>query len=72
VLVRAIDLASRIAANGPLGLAATKELVRLSVVDPAAAKIRLGEWQATVFSSDDAREGAQAYLEKRDPVWKGR
>jgi len=30
------------------------------------------EWQAKVFSSEDAREGAAAFIEKRDPVWKGR
>jgi enoyl-CoA hydratase/carnithine racemase len=72
VLTPAIEVAERIAANGPLGLAATKQLVRLAVTDPAAARERLTEWQATVFSSDDAKEGARAYMEKRPPVWQGR
>jgi len=72
VLPTAIELAERIAANGPLGLAATKELVRLSVTDPAAARERHGEWQARVFASEDAKEGALAFIEKREPKWKGR
>jgi enoyl-CoA hydratase/carnithine racemase len=72
VVRRAIELAEQVAANGPLGLAATKELVRLSVTDPDAARDRLADWQAVVFSSDDAKEGALAYIEKRPPVWRGR
>jgi enoyl-CoA hydratase/carnithine racemase len=72
VLSTAVELAERIAANGPLGLAATKQLVRLGVDDPAAARERLAEWQGVVFSSEDAKEGALAYMEKRPPVWQGR
>jgi enoyl-CoA hydratase/carnithine racemase len=72
VLATAIGVAERIASNGPLGLAATKELVRLATVDPAAAEDRLTHWGAVVFSSEDAMEGARAYVEKRDPVWRGR
>jgi enoyl-CoA hydratase len=72
VLDDAIALAERIARNGPLGLQATKELVRLAVTDPAAALVKQNEWQGVVFGSDDAKEGATAFIEKREPRWTGR
>ena len=72
VWATALDMAERIAANGPLGLAASKELVRLSASDPAAARQRMAEWSSVVFASEDAMEGARAYMDKRDPEWKGR
>ena len=72
VLDTALGLAERIAANGPLGLQATKQLVRLAVQGPAEAAAIQADWQKKVFGSEDAREGATAYIEKRNPVWKGR
>jgi enoyl-CoA hydratase len=72
VMTTAVAMAERIAANGPLGLAASKELVRLSASDPVAARERQADWSAVVFASEDAMEGARAYMEKRDPVWRGR
>lgn len=72
VLDTAIGYAERIAANAPLGLAACKELARLAVAQPAAADERLGEWQSVVFTSEDAKEGAAAFIEKRPPLWTGR
>ncbi|MEU6558125.1 enoyl-CoA hydratase/isomerase family protein [Nocardia nova] len=72
VLETAIALATTVAANAPLGLAASKELARLSVTDDAAATERLKHWQREVFASADAAEGAQAFLERRTPHWQGR
>lgn len=72
VLEAGIALAERIARNGPLALQATKELVRLANVDSAKATARQAELMATVFSSEDAKEGATAFIEKRDAVWTGR
>lgn len=72
VLARAIELAERIAANGPLAIAATKELVRMGAREPEATAARRVEWQSVVFASEDAMEGARAYVERRDPVWRGR
>jgi enoyl-CoA hydratase/carnithine racemase len=72
VLETALALAERIAANGPLGVAAARELVRLGVSDAARARARRDEWQPIVFSSEDATEGALAFVEKRPPVWRGR
>lgn len=72
VLDAAVVLAERIAANGPLALQATKQLVRLATDDAAAAKALEPEWQGRVFGSEDAMEGATAFIEKRPPIWKGR
>jgi enoyl-CoA hydratase len=71
VLTAAVELAGRIAANAPLGLAAAKELVRLTLTDPERAGARQKELQHQIFTSEDAKEGAAAFVEKRTPVWRG-
>ena len=73
VLDEAIALAERIVANGPLGIAATKRLIRTAVdLGPAAAWELQDELQPQVFGSEDAKEGATAFIERRPAVWKGR
>jgi enoyl-CoA hydratase len=71
VLDTAIAFGKRIAKNGPLGLQATKQLVRTAAVDAAKAHELSEDWVAKVFSSNDAQEGTTAFIEKRDPVWTG-
>jgi enoyl-CoA hydratase len=72
-LATALELASAIAANGPLALAATKRILTESVDWPDAEFFaRQGDVAGPVMTSEDAREGATAFAEKRPPVWKGR
>ncbi len=74
---RAWELARLIASGPPLVYAAIKEIVR----DAEDAKFQdamnriTGRQLASVdvlYSSDDQLEGARAFAEKRDPVWKGK
>jgi enoyl-CoA hydratase/carnithine racemase len=71
VMDSAMTFAERIAANAPLSVAVTKELVRLAVADAERAAARLDEVRPIVWASEDAREGAIAFVERRAPVWKG-
>ena len=71
VLDAAVELAQRIAKNGPLALAATKKILRSAITDADKARQLFAEWQPKVFSSNDAKEGSLAFVEKRDPKWTG-
>jgi enoyl-CoA hydratase len=67
------ELAAAVAANGPLALEASKRiLVKAQDWSEDEAWQKQGEIAGPVFGSEDAREGATAFAEKRPPVWKGR
>ncbi|MBR0778629.1 crotonase/enoyl-CoA hydratase family protein [Bradyrhizobium diazoefficiens] len=69
----ALELASKIGANGPLAVKASKQVIvesRLWPDDQMWKKQQ--EIVASVFTSEDAREGAAAFAEKRAPNWKGK
>lgn len=72
-LETALELAEAIAQNGPLALAASKRILTESLDWPDAEFFsRQEQITRPVMDSEDAREGATAFAEKRPPVWRGR
>lgn len=69
----ALEYAAKIAANGPLAVAASLQVVA-SAQDwhSSEAFAKQQEIVAPVFTSEDAIEGATAFAQKRAPNWKGR
>ena len=67
-LDKALEIAGMIAANAPLSVEAIKRSVRetegLSEEDGLKLELEIG-WP--VFGTEDAKEGAKAFAEKRDP-----
>jgi enoyl-CoA hydratase len=68
----ALGLAGEIASNPPLAVQRMKQGLR-EALDPDWR--RLGEWVsrslAELFRTDDHREGVAAFLEKREPIYRG-
>jgi enoyl-CoA hydratase len=72
-LAVARELAAGIVRNAPLALEASKAILqRASEWPEAEAWERQGQIAGPVFGSEDAQEGAKAFAEKRDPVWRAR
>lgn len=72
-LSAALEMAKQIAGNGPLAVQTAKRIIAESrnwrpedMFDLQRPRI------AHIFTSDDAREGATAFAEKRPPVWTGK
>ena len=71
-----LEVAARLAEGPPLVFAAIKEVQRESerlTFAEAMRRIATGGFPAvaTLYASEDQREGATAFAEKRRPVWRG-
>jgi enoyl-CoA hydratase len=68
----ALELARTIAANGPLAVRASKRIIAESREWPASEAFdRQRAISEPVRASQDAREGASAFKDKRTPRWRG-
>ncbi|MEU7483960.1 crotonase/enoyl-CoA hydratase family protein [Streptomyces sp. NPDC042319] len=72
-LAGARELAREVAANGPLAVRVSKQVIAGAPSWPADETAeRQRALVEPVFASQDAKEGARAFAEKRPPRWTGR
>lgn len=68
----AVEMAQLIAGNAPLGVSASRQLVRASTRLPeSVCREKERELLALVTGSADAVEGVEAFFQRRTPEWTG-
>ncbi|HSG90359.1 MAG TPA: enoyl-CoA hydratase-related protein [Pseudomonadales bacterium] len=73
VLPKAMEIAAKIAANGPLAVRAIRKSARACLGLPEQEALKLeSQISAPVFRTEDAKEGPRAFMEKRKPEYRGR
>jgi enoyl-CoA hydratase len=73
VVARAMEIAGKIAASGPLAVRAIRRSARARAGLPERDALALEtEIAMPVFEAEDAKEGPKAFMEMRRPVHQGR
>jgi crotonobetainyl-CoA hydratase len=77
LMARAREIADQLAAGPPLVFAAIKEIVRETAHLPVQQAFDMVTRRRLptvdkLYGSEDQKEGARAFAEKRKPVWRGR
>ncbi len=71
-LGKAVEIASKIAACGPLGIKTSLASSPMALDDSEAALGNLDDQYRALYTTRDFREGRDAEVEKRQPVYEGR
>jgi len=73
VMDAAMELASKIIKRGPLGVAAAKKVLNRTRDLPLSDGLELeSDFWANLTATEDMKEGARAFIEKRKPEYKGK
>jgi enoyl-CoA hydratase len=73
LMEKTLELAQLLASKSPLALAAAKEAVNRAFQGEHAANLELEAQNfGELFASEDASEGLTAFVEKREPTFRGR
>jgi len=72
-LATALELAGQISAAAPLAVRESRRIILEAADQPEEVGWKLsGEGMMKLFGTEDFNEGLTAFIEKRDPQWKGR
>lgn len=71
VMSKALEIAEKIAANGPVAVQQIRKSVKACLSEPKVGEAMKLEskFSAPVFAHPDAKEGPLAFAQKRKPVW---
>lgn len=70
---KAMEIAEKIAANGPIAVKAIRRSVKECMGKPEQEALKIeSRISGPVFQTEDAKEGPRAFMEKRQPQYRGR
>jgi len=73
IMGKAMEIAEKIAANGPLAVKAIRRSVKECLGKPEQEALKIeSQISGPVFQTEDAKEGPKAFMEKRKPSYQGR
>ncbi len=73
IMGKAMEIAEKIAANGPLAVKAIRRSVKECLGKPEREALKIeSEISGPIFQTEDAKEGPRAFMEKRAPEYHGR
>ena len=73
IMGKAMEIAEKIAANGPIAVKAIRRSVKECLGKPEQEALKIeSQISGPVFQTEDAKEGPKAFMEKRKPAYQGR